>query len=110
MDLFGIYKSDEEVNREIISKVKGLKYEEEFISTDEERALIEDIENQPWLDDLKRKVQHYGYKYDYRARRINQSFKIGEINQVCMYGKLHIVNLYHYHLFIHNFRHYAFFV
>lgn len=79
MDLFGIYKSDDEVNQEIISGISGLFYKEQFISADEERWLIEEIENKPWLNDLKRKVQHYGYKYDYRARKITQSFRIGDL-------------------------------
>lgn len=79
MDLFGIYKTDEEVNIELVSQINGLVYKEHFITEVEERALIDIIDKQPWLNDLKRRVQHYGYKYDYRARRINQSFKIGEL-------------------------------
>tara|TARA_R110002049_G_scaffold275725_1_gene453830 strand:- start:870 stop:1481 length:612 start_codon:yes stop_codon:yes gene_type:complete len=79
MDLFGIYKTDEKVTEEIVSGVNGLIYNGQFISEEEEKTLINFIDNQPWLDDLKRKVQHYGYKYDYRARKINQSYKIGEL-------------------------------
>ncbi|RLJ60906.1 alkylated DNA repair dioxygenase AlkB [Lacinutrix venerupis] len=79
MDLFGTYKTDEEVNEELVSQINGLVYKEHFLTETEERTLIDIIDKQPWLDDLKRKVQHYGYKYDYRARKINQNFRLGEL-------------------------------
>ncbi|WP_348714956.1 alpha-ketoglutarate-dependent dioxygenase AlkB [Tenacibaculum sp. 190130A14a] len=62
-----------------MSQINGLVYKEHFITEAEERTLIDIIDKQPWLSDLKRRVQHYGYKYDYRARKINQSFRIGEL-------------------------------
>ncbi|MCL5246841.1 alpha-ketoglutarate-dependent dioxygenase AlkB [Cellulophaga sp. 20_2_10] len=79
MDLFGTYKTDEEVNEELVSQINGLVYKEHFLTETEERTLIDIIDKQPWLDDLKRKVQHYGYKYDYRARKINQNFRLGKL-------------------------------
>ena len=45
--------------------ISGLQYIPDFIARDEESALIANIDEQPWLNDLKRRVQHYGYKYDY---------------------------------------------
>ena len=39
---------------------------EEFVSEEEEHAIIEAIGREPWLSDLRRRVQHYGYRYDYR--------------------------------------------
>lgn len=79
MDLFGTYKTDEEVNEELVSQINGLVYKENFLTESEERTLIDIIDKQTWLDDLKRKVQHYGYKYDYRARKINQNFRLGKL-------------------------------
>jgi alkylated DNA repair dioxygenase AlkB len=58
-------------------QIPNLTYLPNFISEKEENELVEIIDAQPWLDDLKRRVQHYGYKYDYKARRIDTSMKIG---------------------------------
>ena len=58
----------------------GLRYVERFITEEEERELVNHIERGPcarWLSDLNRRVQHYGYKYDYRARRIDSSMRLG---------------------------------
>lgn len=61
------------------SPIAGLSYRPNYISKEEEAFLLVQIDAQNWLLDLKRRVQHYGYKYDYRARRIDVSMKIGKI-------------------------------
>jgi len=78
-DLFGYNKSDKEVTLENAQKINGLKIFFDFINNEEEIELLKNIDKSNWLTDLKRRVQHYGYKYDYKARRIEQSFFIGEI-------------------------------
>lgn len=50
-----------------------------FIDEAEERLLLREIDSQPWLGDLKRRVQHYGYRYDYKARRVTQDSYIGPL-------------------------------
>lgn len=47
-------------------QMEGLTYVENFITNEEERELLEHIDRGQWLFDLKRRVQHYGYKYDYK--------------------------------------------
>jgi alkylated DNA repair dioxygenase AlkB len=59
--------------------VSGLSYRSVFVSSHEGRSLLAAIDLHPWLSDLKRRVQHYGYKYDYKARRINQSMHVGPL-------------------------------
>lgn len=59
--------------------IPGLQYLPDFITADEERALIEAIDQQPWLNDLKRRVQHYGYKYDYKARAVTADSYLGSL-------------------------------
>lgn len=59
--------------------IEGLRYVPDFISTISEAGLVQQIDVQPWLTDLKRRVQHYGYKYDYKARGITQDLRIGAI-------------------------------
>jgi alkylated DNA repair dioxygenase AlkB len=60
-------------------KIQGLTYTKNYITQEQEQFLISKIDEQPWLTDLKRRVQHYGYKYDYKARKITPDLKIGEV-------------------------------
>ena len=66
-----------------IQIIKGLEYHSNFISKIEQKEILNIIDNQVWLDDLKRRVQHYGYKYDYKKRSIDKSMLLGEIPSWC---------------------------
>lgn len=57
--------------------VSGVTYVKNFITEAEEKQLIQWIDSGIWLNDLKRRVQHFGYKYDYRLRRIDPNMHIG---------------------------------
>ncbi len=62
--------------------IEGLTVVEEWISQDEERALfdaIDDPARSAWREDLSRRVQHYGWRYDYRARRVDESMRLGPL-------------------------------
>lgn len=59
--------------------ISGLSYFEDFISIDEEYGLLENIDHQLWRSDLKRRVQHYGYIYDYKARSISREMSLGDL-------------------------------
>lgn len=60
-------------------EVAGLQYVPGYIDAAAEAMLMQVIDAQPWLSDLKRRVQHYGYKYDYKARGITQNFRLGPL-------------------------------
>lgn len=62
-----------------IENIEGLTYIPEFITAEQENKLINVIDQQPWLTDLKRRVQHYGWKYDYTARRVDYSMRLGDL-------------------------------
>lgn len=62
-----------------INEVNGLTYVRNFISQDEHDFLLQKIDREPWLTDLKRRVQHYGYKYDYAKHEINGSMYISPL-------------------------------
>ena len=59
------------------SDVPGLSLLPDFITEDEERELLSVIDQQPWLADLQRRVQHYGYRYDYTARQVTADLYLG---------------------------------
>lgn len=61
------------------SGIQGLRYIPNWITPSEETGLISIIDQQPWLTDLKRRVQHYGYRYDYKARNVTQNLYLGAL-------------------------------
>ncbi|MDZ8239996.1 MAG: alpha-ketoglutarate-dependent dioxygenase AlkB [Nostoc sp. ChiQUE01a] len=62
-----------------IAKISGLKYISEYITENEHDKLLENIDQQTWMTNLKRRVQHYGYKYDYKKRSLDSSMYLGHI-------------------------------
>jgi alkylated DNA repair dioxygenase AlkB len=68
----------------LLSKIKGLLYIPEYITKEEHTSFWQSVNSENWLGDLKRRVQHYGYKYDYKARFIDYSMKIGELPEWVM--------------------------
>ena len=66
-------------NQEAIATIDGLGYVENYIDEHQHDWLLAEIGKHEWLDDLKRRVQHYGFKYDYKARRVDMDMRIGEL-------------------------------
>lgn len=66
--------------REVLIRViPGLKYIENYISEDEQEELLAHVNEGLWLEDLRRRVQHYGFKYNYKARKVDMSMCVGEL-------------------------------
>ena len=63
----------------LFDAIHGLRYIPDYITEDQHDWLLDRIDEQQWLDDLKRRVQHYGFKYDYKARKVNYDMHIGEL-------------------------------
>lgn len=59
--------------------IAGLSYIPNYIDESTEAALLEIINSQPWMHDLKRRVQHYGWRYDYKARNVTIDLRIGAL-------------------------------
>lgn len=55
------------------STVPGLRYTPEWINLDEEHALLAVIDAAAWSTQLRRRVQHYGMRYDYTSRAVAPS-------------------------------------
>ena len=60
-------------------KVPGLVYVRDFINAEEEQDLITTLDACNWDSDLQRRVQHYGWRYDYRARLVDSSMRLGPL-------------------------------
>jgi alkylated DNA repair dioxygenase AlkB len=59
--------------------IQGLFVVRAFVPVEERNRLIAQIDSGQWSIELKRRVQHYGYRYDYRARRITPLAKAAPI-------------------------------
>lgn len=57
--------------------INGLQYIPAYLSPEQQNAYLEIIDTLPWLTDLKRRVQHYGYRYDYKRRAVDASLYLG---------------------------------
>lgn len=56
-----------------VDAIGDLLYVPDFLSDIEHDDLWREVNLAPWLSDIKRRVQHYGWRYDYKARKIDQS-------------------------------------
>lgn len=59
--------------------IPGLTYIPAFIDSNQENDLLRTIDAQPWITELKRRVQHYGYRYDYKARNVAPESYLGPL-------------------------------
>lgn len=66
-------------SRDARGSVPGLTYIEESIPVEEEARLLAAIDEGPWSAVLKRRVQHHGYRYDYRARKVEREMYLGPL-------------------------------
>jgi alkylated DNA repair dioxygenase AlkB len=62
-----------------VSQVPGLQYFPHYITQQEHDQFLAVIDQQPWLTTLKRRVQHYGYRYDYKSRAADASTFLGAL-------------------------------
>ena len=60
-------------------KPPGLIYRSDFITEEEESSFMDYIDGGEWSTELRRRVQHYGWRYDYKKRRIDASMRLGEL-------------------------------
>ena len=59
--------------------IPGLKLIPEFLTEAEEREILSGIDQSDWSSELKRRVQHYGWRYDYKSRQVDPSMHIGPL-------------------------------
>lgn len=62
-----------------VDAIPGLSYVADYITEEAQTWLLAKVDNGLWLDDLKRRVQHYGFKYDYRKRKVDMSMHVGQL-------------------------------
>ena len=60
-------------------EIPGLTYVPEYITFEEQNQLIHAIDQQEWSLKLKRRVQHYGYRYDYKNGSLASAIYLGAL-------------------------------
>ncbi len=70
--------------------IDGLKYLPQYLSPEEQKILLDEIDSQEWNTELRRRVQHYGYKYSYKNRSIDRTMVAPAFLPACdvLAGKL----------------------
>lgn len=66
-------------NQQRVQQINGLRLLDGYIAANREKQLIEHIDRAFWSTELKRRVQHYGYKYDYRSRSLTKASFLGPL-------------------------------
>ncbi len=59
--------------------VPGIDYREAFLNPDECDEIVRKIDDQPWSNDLSRRVQHYGWRYDYASKTVAEDTRLGPL-------------------------------
>jgi alkylated DNA repair dioxygenase AlkB len=62
-----------------IAAVPGLTFLPGYLTPAEHDATLACIDSAPWLTDLKRRVQHYGYRYNYKRRSVDSDLYLGTL-------------------------------
>jgi alkylated DNA repair dioxygenase AlkB len=62
-----------------VDRIAGLVYVADFLPPAVQGQLLQQIDVLPWMTELKRRVQHYGYRYDYRSRSVDRSMRLGDL-------------------------------
>lgn len=59
--------------------INGMVYSAGLLSSADQCFILAEVDARSWKNDLKRRVQHYGYEYNYRARKVDRSMRIGDL-------------------------------
>jgi len=73
--------------------IRGLTYFPGLLDAKTQQSVLAKIDASPWRDDLKRRVQHYGYRYDYKSRNVDRSMLIGKLPEYAIEIALRMIDL-----------------
>jgi alkylated DNA repair dioxygenase AlkB len=62
-----------------VSALPGLHYCPAYLPETDQQDVLAIIDRQPWSTELRRRVQHYGWRYDYRRHAIDRSLFLGPL-------------------------------
>ena len=59
--------------------VPGLGYVRNYLTHAEQAQILDEIDREPWSAELRRRVQHYGYRYDYKRKSVDRDQFLGPL-------------------------------
>jgi alkylated DNA repair dioxygenase AlkB len=59
--------------------IEGLQYLPYYVNPDQAELLLAAVDSAPWMTDMRRRVQHYGWRYDYTRRTVDESMRLGPL-------------------------------
>lgn len=59
-------------------KVTGLILFPDLVKQEKADELVKFIDSNPWTQDLKRRLQHYGYTHEVKGKRIDETMRVGD--------------------------------
>lgn len=62
-----------------IPNIDKVMYISDFINEEDEIAILGHIDSQPWITELDRRVQHYGFRYDYKKSNLDRNLNVPKI-------------------------------
>ena len=65
--------------RRAADAISGFKLIDDFLTEAEETQIVSEIDRVDWSTELQRRVQHYGWQYDYKSRQVAPSMHIGPL-------------------------------
>ena len=77
------------IDTETAAMPMGLEYHSDFLAASDEELLLARIDSFEWLTDLSRRVQHFGYKYDYSSRSLDETARIGPLARMARTAVAH---------------------
>ncbi len=65
----------------LVTAISGLYYAPVFLTTEEQTECVQRVDAavNEWRNDISRRTQHYGWRYDYRARAITPDMYLGQL-------------------------------
>lgn len=70
---------DHDMTTETTILPPGATYEPRFLDPRAAAALAAAVDARPWSAALRRRVQHHGWRYDYRTRRVRPEDRLGPL-------------------------------
>ena len=67
------------VEKRAVPEIPGLIYLPDFLDPNEEQDIVAEIDQGAWSMELKRRVQHYGWRYDYKSRQVDPAMRLGAL-------------------------------
>ena len=68
-------------DHQLMDPSTGLVYQPALLSPDQQRSAVQNVDASinEWRHDLSRRTQHYGWRYDYRAKLITPDMWLGQL-------------------------------